>query len=141
MPTEKKTKRMVCNGMRLQEGKDNDWYEMEDGKIVFLHMREVDSGDKIIFEYPDFSEEELSHKEIYLKCRCGTLIPTTRTLCGPCQAKRLSDEIESGHAKICTLKKGINQKEFERQTVIREWQEYLKEEDERAVSRRRDTES
>lgn len=131
---------MVCNGIRLQEGKDNDWYETEDGKIVFLHMREVDSGDKIIFEYPDFSEEELSHKEIYLECSCGTVIPSSRTMCGPCQAEMLSNEIESSHARIHRLKRGINQKEYERQVVLREWGEYLKE-DERAVSRRRDTES
>ncbi len=141
MPTEKRTKRMVFNGIRLQEGEGNDWYEDIAGRIVITHIRNVDRGDKIMFEYPDFSEEELDHKELYVKCACGTIIQTSRTLCGPCQVIRRSEEIESGWAKIATLKKGIRQKEMEKATIVKEWDEYLKEEDERAVSRRRDTES
>ena len=54
--TKNRTKRLVLNGLRLQEGENNDWYE-KDGMIVMEHR--VKPGDKIIMEFPNFSEKEM----------------------------------------------------------------------------------
>ena len=129
---------MVYNGVRLLEGKDNDWYEDAIGRVVIPYIRNIDRQDIIILEYPDFSEEILDHKSIYLECSCGAIIPMTRTICGPCQIKIIEAEINCSRNRMKVLEKGIRQKEAEQREILKEWSEYLNEEGERPASSQQD---
>lgn len=125
---EKKTKRMVYNGIRFREGKDNDWYETDDGKIVVIHMSVIKDHDVIMLEYPDFSEEKLNNEELYVECKCGTVIRSQMFICGPCYIRDLEAQNERSKDEVIRINKAILEREALIQKALREWNSYLEKE-------------
>lgn len=89
-------RRLYVNGLRTYQGKDRDWYDLDDGKIMVLHLRPIRPSDFLVMEYPARGiEEQLPMEKIMVECAsgCGAPVPPHRPSCKQCERRQLAAKV------------------------------------------------